>query len=211
MKIKVLIAVVLCMAVLAGCSEKKVDLSRVIESTVGVNADGSIDEVIIEPFEQSYYSLEELQAYVDEEVAEFNQANPQEQPENQKADDEEITAVTVQSVEVDEEGKTARLALGYLTDDLYNAFNESNVQFLSMEEAAADTSISGITDFVSTKQEETKAFSDFAESAKLHVVCTDAPMRIQTSGKIMYYSKEVSLIDDHTVQTSEGLSVIVFK
>ena len=211
MRIKVLLAVALCVAVLAGCSGQKVDLSKVTESTVGINGDGSIDEVLIESFEQSYYSLEELQAYVDEEVAQFNLANPQEQPENQKADDEEITAVTVQSVEVNEEEKTARLALGYLTDDLYNAFNESNIQILSMAEAAADASISGMTELVSTKKEETVSFADLADSEKLHVVCTDTPVRIQTSGKVMYYSKEVSLIDDHTVQTSEGLSVIIFK
>ncbi len=210
MKIKVFIAVILCMAVLAGCSGK-VDLSKVTESTIGINGDGSIDEVVIESFEQSYYSLEELQAYVEEEVAEFNRAHPQEQPKDQKADDEEITAMTVLSVEVDEEEKTARLALSYRTDDLYNAFNASAIHFYSMDEASAEASIAEVKNLSSAKEGKTADFSEIAGSKKLHVVCTDGPARLKMSGRILYYSKEASLIDDHTVQTPEGFSVIVFK
>lgn len=210
MRIRIFIAALLCMVVLAGCSEKRVDLSKVTESTIGVNADGSIDEAVIEPFEAAYYSLDELKAYIDEEIADFNKAHPQEQQEK-KADEPDVTAVTVQSVSLEEEAKAARMELLYLTDDLYNSFNGTNIQFLSMEEAANTEQIAGITDFVSVKKDEKAAFADFSDSSKLHVVCTDTPMRIQTSGKILYYSEVASLIDDCTVQTGEELSVIVFQ
>ena len=45
----------------------------------------------------------------------------------------------------------------------------------------------------------------------LYTSYTDSSVRIQTNGKIMYYSKNVSLVDDHTVQTSDDPSVILFK
>ena len=95
MRHRVLLAVLLCMTLLAGCSGRKVDLSNETVSTIGVNGDGSVEEVVVETFDKDYYSLTELTAYVNKQVDAFNQANPQEQPENKKADDPEITAVTV--------------------------------------------------------------------------------------------------------------------
>lgn len=210
MKYKILLAVFLCAVMLGGCSGK-VDLSKVTQSTLGVNADGSIDEVVIESFDKAYYSLDELKAYVDEQAAEFNKANPQEQPENQKADAEEQTAITVHSVEVDEEQKTARLELGYLSVDLYNAFNKANLQMLTMEEALASDSVVAAGELIQVKTGETAVLKDFADQTKWHVLVADTPVQIQTVGKIMYYSKTASLIDKNTVQTTEGQSVVVFK
>ena len=132
MRHRVLLAVLLCMTLLAGCSGRKVDLSNETVSTIGVNGDGSVEEVVVETFDKDYYSLTELTAYVNKQVDAFNQANPQEQPENKKADDPEITAVTVQYVESDEDAKTATMALGYLNMDIYDSFNETNFKFLSM-------------------------------------------------------------------------------
>jgi len=93
MKHYILPAVLLCMTLLAGCTGRKVDLSNVTESTIGVNGDGSVEEVVIESFDKEYYSLSDLTAYVNKQVDAFNQANPQEQPKDKKSDDEEITAV----------------------------------------------------------------------------------------------------------------------
>jgi len=211
MKYRILLAVLLCMTLLAGCTGKKVDLSNETVSTIGVNGDGSVEEVVIEPFDKAYYSLAELTAYVNKQVDAFNQANPQEQPENKKADDPEITAVTVQYVESDEDAKTATMALGYLNMDIYDAFNETDFRFLSMEEAASDKSISDMNGLVEVKTGEEKTFSDVSEHKQLHLIYTDSSVRIQTGGKIMYYSKDASLTDDHTVQTADGPSVILFK
>ena len=158
MRHRVLLAVLLCMTLLAGCSGRKVDLSNETVSTIGVNGDGSVEEVVVETFDKDYYSLTELTAYVNKQVDAFNQANPQEQPENKKADDPEITAVTVQYVESDEDAKTATMALGYLNMDIYDSFNETNFKFLSMEEAASDKSISDMNGLVEVKSGEEKYF-----------------------------------------------------
>ena len=88
MKHCILPAVLLCMTLLAGCTGRKVDLSNVTESTIGVNGDGSVEEVVIESFDKEYYSLSDLTAYVNKQVDAFNQANPQEQPKDKKSDDE---------------------------------------------------------------------------------------------------------------------------
>ena len=77
MKHCILPAVLLCMTLLAGCTGRKVDLSNVTESTIGVNGDGSVEEVVIESFDKEYYSLSDLTAYVNKQVDAFNQANPQ--------------------------------------------------------------------------------------------------------------------------------------
>ena len=209
MRHRVLLAVLLCMTLLAGCSGRKVDLSNETVSTIGVNGDGSVEEVVVETFDKDYYSLTELTAYVNKQVDAFNQANPQEQPENKKADDPEITAVTVQYVESDEDAKTATMALGYL--NIYDSFNETNFKFLSMEEAASDKSISDMNGLVEVKSGEEKSFSDLTEHTHLHLIYTDSSVRIQTGGKIMYYSKDASLTDDYTIQTSDSPSVVLFK
>lgn len=211
MRHRILLAVLLCMTLLSGCTGRKVDLSKETESTIGVNGDGSVEEVVIEPFDKDYYSLTELTAYVNKQVDAFNQANPQEQPENKKADDEEITAVTVRYVETDADAKTAKMALGYLNMDIYNSFNETDFQFLSMEEAASDKSIADMNGLVEVKSGEEKSFSDVSEHKHLHLIYTDSSVRIQTGGKIMYYSKDASLTDDYTIQTADGPSVILFK
>ena len=151
MKHCILPAVLLCMTLLAGCTGRKVDLSNVTESTIGVNGDGSVEEVVIESFDKEYYSLSDLTAYVNKQVDAFNQANPQEQPKDKKSDDEEITAVSVHYVETDPDAKTAAMALGYLNMDIYDAFNETDFEFLSMEEAASDERIADIDGLVLLK------------------------------------------------------------
>ena len=211
MKHCILPAVLLCMTLLAGCTGRKVDLSNVTESTIGVNGDGSVEEVVIESFDKEYYSLSDLTAYVNKQVDAFNQANPQEQPKDKKSDDEEITAVSVHYVETDPDAKTAAMALGYLNMDIYDAFNETDFEFLSMEEAASDERIADIDGLVEVKSGEETTFKDLSEHKHLHLIYTDISVRIQTNGKIMYYSKNVSLVDDHTVQTSDDPSVILFK
>ena len=211
MKHCILPAVLLCMTLLAGCTGRKVDLSNVTESTIGVNGDGSVEEVVIESFDKEYYSLSDLTAYVNKQVDAFNQANPQEQPKDKKSDDEEITAVSVHYVETDPDAKTAAMALGYLNMDIYDAFNETDFEFLSMEEAASDERIADIDGLVEVKSGEETTFKDLSEHKHLHLIYTDRSVRIQTNGKIMYYSKNVSLVDDHTVQTSDDPSVILFK
>ena len=211
MKHCILPAVLLCMTLLTGCTGRKVDLSNVTESTIGVNGDGSVEEVVIESFDKEYYSLSDLTAYVNKQVDAFNQANPQEQPKDKKSDDEEITAVSVHYVETDPDAKTAAMALGYLNMDIYDAFNETDFEFLSMEEAASDERIADIDGLVEVKSGEETTFKDLSEQKHLHLVYTDSSVRIQTNGKIMYYSKNVSLVDDHTVQTSDDPSVILFK
>lgn len=211
MKYRVLLTVFMCLAIVTGCSAGKVRMSDVRESTIGINGDGTVSEVVIESFDQDYYSLSELTDYVNEQVDAFNQANPQEQPENRKADAGEITAVTVQDVSEDTEEKTARLALDYLNMDVYNLFNGTGLEFLDMEEAVLDERIAALADLISVKTGEEIAFSEIAGSEKLHVICTDEPLRIRTGGKIVYYSKAVSLIDAKTALTADGQSVIVFK
>lgn len=211
MKHCILPAVLLCMTLLAGCTGRKVDLSNVTESTIGVNGDGSVEEVVIESFDKEYYSLSDLTAYINKQVDAFNRANPQEQPKDKKSDDEEITAVSVHYVETDPDAKTAAMALGYLNMDIYDAFNETDFEFLSMEEAASDERIADIDGLVEVKSGEETTFKDLSEHKYLHLIYTDSSVRIQTNGKIMYYSKNVSLVDDHTVQTSDDPSVILFK
>ena len=45
MKHCILPAVLLCMTLLAGCTGRKVDLSNVTESTIGVNGDSSVEKL----------------------------------------------------------------------------------------------------------------------------------------------------------------------
>ena len=119
--------------------------------------------------------------------------------------------MTVRYVETDTDAKTAVMALGYLNMDIYDSFNETDFRFLSMEEAVSDQSIADMNGLVEVKTGEEKTFLDVSEHKQLHLIYTDSSVRIQTGGKIMYYSKDASLTDDHTIQTADGPSLILFK
>jgi hypothetical protein len=190
------------MTVLVGCSKKEIDLSQATVSTTGIKTDGTIEEVVVESFEENYYSLDELQAYIESAVADFNKQHSGEQ--------EAVTFQSVDLIEV-ENVNSARMLLDYASDECYDAFNDTSLQFMSVDEAAAMTSVTEISDFVSVKKNENVSFEDFSNSKNLHVICTESAMRIQTEGKIMYYNTGVSLINDQTAVTSDGFSVIVFK
>ena len=62
---------------------------------------------------------------------------------------------SVHYVETDPDAKTAAMALGYLNMDIYDAFNETDFEFLSMEEAASDERIADIDGLVGESGEET--------------------------------------------------------
>lgn len=209
MKYRVLLAFLLCLAVLSGCFGKKVDLSKALESTVGINGDGTINELAVESFEESYYSLDELNAYIQEQVDYFNEMNPQPQP--SKSDGDQVLAVTVKAAELTDEGKQARLELEYLNVDLYNSFNGSSLRILSAAEAAASAELADIGELTDTKTGAALALSDISGLDKLQAASVAAPMRLTTAGKIVYYGGDLSLVDDHTVQTGEGRAVIIFK
>ena len=58
--------------------------------------------------------------------------------------------------------------------DIYDAFNETDFKFLSMEEAASDERIADIDGLVEVKSGEETTFKDLSEHKHLHLIYTDS-------------------------------------
>ncbi len=202
----------LCVVLLAACgkSTTTVDMSKVETTTLGVNGDGTLDEVIIEEFEMDYYSVTDLESFVKEQVDAFNIANAS------LWDSSESEGVTVVSIENDSEAQTARLELSYLNDAVYAAFNDivfeqCTVGDLSNSDAAWAMSLVNGEVLTSAEKDTLVTYDDFKSSSKFHVVYVERSVRIQTSGKIAYYSLSCTLVEDTTILTGDGESIVIFK
>ncbi len=207
MRIKTIPVIAVCIVLLSGCGAGTPDLSEVTQTTVGIGADGSVDEVSVESFDKDYYSKSGLTEFVSTQVDEFNSENGP----GQSDDGESGELISVADISVDEQTKTARLELNYADTDVYNEFNETGIGFYSLSEAAGRDDVIAAGKLVKAGSDEKVSIGDIGNSSRLRVIYTDSAMRIQTSGKIRYYSASCVLIDDYTAETPDKPSVIIFR
>ncbi len=202
-----------CLLLCTACADKNVSLAGTGETTLGVNADGTIEEVTVEAFEADYYSETELAAYIQAVIDTFNEANPQPVPETTKegqTPQDPPDAITV--LDVTSNGKTASMDLLYQTVDLYNAFNECDLQAMPIDEAVQSGAFSDVNELMTASGKGAESMDEIILRTDLYVVVTQQQHRIVTSGKLVYYSENVEGIDDHTAVTAaDAPSILLFK
>ncbi len=208
-----LIAWMACLLLCTACADKNVSLSGAAETTLGVNADGTVEEVTVEPFEADYYSKTELMAYIQAVVDAFNETHPQPVPETSAkggGEAEAPDAITV--VEVSTSGKTASMILRYQSVDLYNEFNQCDLKAMPIEDAVSSGIFTKTDSLMSASGKGPAAVDDLLSKTGFYVIVTQESHRVVTSGKLAYYTENVTGIDDHTAETAaDGTSVILFK
>ena len=210
MMLLLMISLVFC----AACGNDNVSLADAGETTLGINRDGTVEEVTIEPFEAEYYSETELEAYIQAAVDTFNDKNPQPVPETTGSGKGEPAeppkAVTVLEVKA-EHGK-ARMHLLYQSADIYNAFNEMDLQVMTIEDAVASGVFSGLHTVRMAGDKGEAAVDEVMQKEGLYLVITQHRHRLVTAGKLVYYTENVTEEDSHTVVTAEDEpSYILFK
>ena len=200
----ILVIVCLLMAgALVGCSGASLNMKKVEKTTVGVAKDGTVKEMVVEKLDQGYYSFDEMAKYINGQVDEFNLENPA-----TNAKGKSINAVTVDSIDKDEDSDTVRVASTYASADIYTLFTGQKIEVVDISESAVLSEY----DFVEYKTGDNKSYDDFSSESGLKAVITDFPVDVMVAAKVMYYSKNAVSVDKKTCTTAEGeTSVIIYK
>ena len=194
-KFAFLSVMVVMIVTLAGCKKGNVSIktSGIEANTMLIKSDGVVQVATIEEFNESYYDLEELKVYINNNLAEFNQSVGNE------------TAVVLDSL--DKKNENAIMVLEYANMEYYAKFNETEAKLLT---AVTDSDVEELPDTLLSAQEEgTILGSELASLEDVKVVILKEEINLIVSGKIKYYSNG-TLVDKNEIQTSAEGTVVVY-
>ncbi|MCM1157185.1 MAG: hypothetical protein NC300_01640 [Bacteroidales bacterium] len=190
-KIQLGVWLIFTVCMLAGCTNYEKDYT---ENTLIVKRSGALVEVAVEDFNQSSVKAEDLAAYIEGQILDYNSGT------------EIKDAIRQKSINTEDMSKV-KLVLAYKDMESYNGFNLlecvlddfSNVKEERLE--GTFTSIEG----ESVKKE------DLQDVNKAKVLIFSEASVVVVKGSILYYNEEVSIKDDVAVTTGKGDAVIIFK
>ena len=177
---------------LAGCSQK----FEPTESTIFVTSKGAVKSAVIESFDKAYYNFDELSGDIEKAVQDYCSAKNE-------------GAIVVESMT--QENDMVTLQMQYESAAVYSDFNDMILFSGTLSEAAAaGYPIGELYDTAGQPAEITEE-----EKSTLKVVITEENIFIQTSGKILYASDNVTMIDKKLARALEAgvdhLAFIVYK
>ncbi len=196
-KITLCTILILLFVMLVGCKKKDIVISAndVRTATVLVNGDGTLQAATIETFDKDYYSLSELENFINEQVNVYNQ-------------NEGENRIVLHSLEL--VNGNAILILNYASVTDYASFNQVEANYSTVGEI----NTSGITlpdSFVSTSDGGFASKELVLKHEKYGVFAINENIDVLVNGKIQYYSNGV-LADKSKLQTtSDGMAYIIFK
>ena len=194
-KFAFLSVMVVMIVTLAGCKKGNVSIktSGIEANTMLIKSDGVVQVATIEEFNESYYDLEELKVYINNNLAEFNQSVGNE------------TAVVLDSL--DKKNENAIMVLEYANMEYYAEFNEVEAKLLT---TVTDSDLGELPDTLQSAQEEgTISKSELTSLEDAKVVILNEEFNLIVSGKIKYYSNG-TLVDKNEIQTSAEGTVVVY-
>jgi len=199
-------------SILTACSGQTAPAFAPTESSLYITSEGKVTSATVETYEAEYYSAEEMKAFIEEVLAEFN-ASANGGSDAKAASIKECTLAD----------GTAKLLIDFQTADAYLDFME---QYPDEESAiqVADLDITTVSDGVTkgylvgksftklAKEQTTVAADEVMKQSKLYVAAIDGAALIQTDGNIQYISEGVSVVGTNMIQTPEDeVSYVVFK
>ncbi len=191
----------MCVFTIAGC-KNKIDISAYSENTLALNSDGSVTELSVEDFEESYYSQSDLEEYIRQEVDIYNSQQASDLLEGEEAE----AVITVDQVQV-ADGR-ARVVLTYEDLEDYAAFNYAQIQ---TEDGTALTEENAQRDFVNVKDESKVSLSSIENLEDYRAVTVYGPITIVVPGKIAYVSSNITSWDGASASCPDGESVILYR
>ena len=178
---------------ITGCKkEASIKLSDINESTILLLGNGSVQGASVEQFDKSYYDKDELKDFIKEDIDTFN------------SKDSNVEAVKLEDFNVSD--KTAKVLLNYKDITLYNEYNSSDIQVLTMGEAVEKNILPDTMQDVINSSEVAK--TDVTANSEYMVVVTNELIDVKTEGKIKYYSNAM-LLNEQTAQSMEGKTTII--
>ncbi|MCI9052498.1 MAG: hypothetical protein HFI05_11390 [Lachnospiraceae bacterium] len=191
----------LCVIVLSffmvGCGEKEQEFAP-SKDTIYVKEDGSILEVAFDMLDKEYYSSQEMESFVNEEVRNYNLKKVEE-------------IIKIEKVEVQEKEVSAYLT--YTKGEAYAEFNKADF-YSGTIKGAMDAGYEFQNTFLNyadgTEVSLAKAVENSEDKIIVYMPDTDSDIRVD--GKISYISDNVVKIDEKNVSLIKGeLSYIIYK
>lgn len=220
-RLALILAVVMTAMIAAGCARSGGGSEfNPTQSSIFIKKDGSVLSASVEHSTQNYYSGDELKAFLEARLTEFNAGQGKEGAAYNKEGAEKLPAAIVScSVDGGDGDKTVKAVLEYSSPDMLLALAEENrdeeIKLTALATDSVENRLSAGDlvgeSFVDAKGNAVES-GKITSQSKLRVVSCQGPALVQTEGKVLYMSSGCTLADDHTVQTpEEGSSYIIFK
>lgn len=198
MKKYIILLCVTLTAVLSGCGRAlplvPADGSDVC--IVEVKQDGSVLCHVEGSFEESYYSKESLQSFVQSEVADYCKEHPD--------------TVSIEKIDVD--GKRAVIELRMKTGEDFGEFDGHTFYCGTVDDAKKSGYDFNVTMHPAGDMGSNVSPSDIEDMGSRKLIICDEPLALVLSGKALYVSDNVTLIEKKTVTTpADQVSYIIYK
>ena len=170
---------------LASCGSPEWTGEDVTATTIGINADGSVLEVVVEDFAEDYYDLDELKQIIESDIAEYNSESGEEEP--------------IKLLEAAKEGGRVRTRTTYKSTEDYGKFTREPLYFGTVRQ-------SGFSGFEIPSVLDNGGGEDYnvsPEDKEKHVIFSDGHDRVVSPYKILAVSKGVKLISETEADLSE--------
>ncbi len=185
----------LSVLMLAGCGENgggenepKVHLAET--DTIVINSDRTITGFIAEDFDQTKYSVDDLNNQINAEISEYNGANGE-------------GSVLLNSIEVD--GSKIYIDMSYKTADDYSLFNEEIFFVGTVEEAVARGFRISEASFFGAETDDYITGKDLLKRAGEIIVISADSSNIRSESGLKYFESDDKLNGDNEVDISDAV------
>lgn len=188
---------VLCASLfLSGCGEQE---SVVQITNLQIEKDGRVISNIVEDFEKEIYTIEELTAMIQEEIAAYNQSSQ---------------AISSEKVEISQEDQDKVLVtMLYASCKDYMAFNDEELFYGTIaeaKEAGFDLNVELIS---ATDANHKITKEDLYDMANNHIFIIRENIQVILPSKVLYMTEGTLLINNKSinVQKTDGLTYVIMK
>ncbi|MFV0343647.1 MAG: hypothetical protein ACK5JH_12305 [Anaerocolumna sp.] len=208
MKKSILVMVFCCVAIfLFGCNtQNTINIEETKSNTIFIKNDGTIQAATVETFDKDYYSSEELEAFITENMNDYNEANNK--TANNEKQSESNPAISLESLKVDK--GYAVLVLNYASIEDYNAFNEKSMVFTTLSDVnGKEITLPDV--YVSASDGAYVAPEVVLKNEKYKVIIVNDQTDLIIDGKIKYFTNGKLINKSRFEAGGEKESVIIYK
>ena len=192
-KLRLIFLTIISMLIFMGCDEYTASISS---NCICINDDGTVDAVIIEDFDQSYYSEDELMNMVNEEVSAFN-SNGQ---------------GSMNVVEHKLDNGKMNISLKFNDFDSYNSYMPESVYIGTVGGAYEQGMDFDRSLWVVGKGESTIGKNNLFEMENEKLIVVSGEYMVRCPSKIKYYSQGMYILDANTVISDKpGMYFVIYK
>lgn len=193
------ILMILCLASIAGCSNKNlsIDSSKVSENTIVAKKNGKLQVATVEAFDKSYYKLAELEEFAQKEVSNYNK----------KAGGEQIK---IDDIHLNNEKSKAVMVLSYDGMEQYASFNEVPAAYF--DGGISNYPLTVPDSLINARGRKSADTKDVFKNNRYKILVMYEPYDIIVDGRIAYYSKGAEMISNNKIKcAADGATVVVYK